>query len=257
MSVKLSSWAWHSTPDDVKGNKLIALLALADIADDEGVCRYSDDTSQAALATKARMSVSQFREVTRWLEESGYIVSTRANQTAPKTYRINMTADFRRSDSSGHTAGNQRSSAPVSGGHSSIDVFNVSNVAKKGSSPKGSRLKEDWKPSQEDLAYTAESAPSVNVNVEVENFVDYWVSKPGQGGVKLDWSRTWKTWVRRAHQRNVERGWVGTAAVSSRPAPDEVRERWLAERGITFEEYLERKDEPGWVASLRVVKRSA
>lgn len=28
------------------------------------------------------------------------------------------------------------------------------------------------------------------------NFCDYWLAKPGSGGVKLDWLRTWRKWVR-------------------------------------------------------------
>lgn len=31
---------------------------------------------------------------------------------------------------------------------------------------------------------------------EWDQFRDYWISKPGQGGVKLDWFATWRNWVR-------------------------------------------------------------
>jgi hypothetical protein len=56
-------------------------------------------------------------------------------------------------------------------------------------------------------AYVADKAPSVDVDAEVENFVDYWTARSGSGAVKLDWDATWRTWVRRAHADNVRRGW--------------------------------------------------
>ena len=68
-------------------------------------------------------------------------------------------------------------------------------------------MPEDWQPAPGEVAYAREHAPSIDIARTVEDFVDYWVSIPGQRGVRLDWSRTWQTWVRRAHDRNVERGW--------------------------------------------------
>lgn len=67
-----------------------------------------------------------------------------------------------------------------------------------GSSPpkptKGTRLAADWEPDEADRAYASERG--VDPDAEAENFRDYWLAKPGSGGVKLDWSRTWKRWVR-------------------------------------------------------------
>ena len=39
------------------------------------------------------------------------------------------------------------------------------------------------------------------------NFYDYWISKPGAGGRKSDWSATWRMWVRKE-----------SAATAGRPA---------------------------------------
>jgi uncharacterized protein YdaU (DUF1376 family) len=65
-------------------------------------------------------------------------------------------------------------------------------------SAKGSRLNSDWIPSDAMLAYAAANRPDVNALAETENFRDYWIAKPGAGGVKLDWEATWRTWIRRA-----------------------------------------------------------
>lgn len=80
-------------------------------------------------------------------------------------------------------------------------------VAQQRSDARGCRISKDWQPSSELMQYAAHKAPSVNVDRETENFVDYWVSKPGSGGVKLDWDATWRTWMRRTHDSNVSRGW--------------------------------------------------
>lgn len=69
-----------------------------------------------------------------------------------------------------------------------------------GSSPpkptKGTRLADDWEPDEENRRYATERG--VDPDREAENFRDYWIAKPGSGGVKLDWARTWKRWVRTA-----------------------------------------------------------
>lgn len=72
-------------------------------------------------------------------------------------------------------------------------------------SAKGSRLNSGWIPSDAMLAYAAEKCPRVNASSEAENFRDYWISKPGAVGVKLDWDATWRTWVRRAEQNATTR----------------------------------------------------
>jgi len=69
-----------------------------------------------------------------------------------------------------------------------------------GSSPpkptKGTRLADDWKPDEADRAYALERG--IAPDLEAENFRDYWLARSGSGAVKLDWSRTWKRWVRTA-----------------------------------------------------------
>ncbi len=64
------------------------------------------------------------------------------------------------------------------------------------------------------------------------------------------WNAAFTTWLMKAVP--------GTAPTSSSPvAIDSRRDAWLAARGITLEEYLERKDEPGWLASLEAQVRRA
>jgi hypothetical protein len=37
--------------------------------------------------------------------------------------------------------------------------------------------------------------------VEFEAFKDYWHSKPGKDGLKLDWLKTWRNWCRNSHRK--------------------------------------------------------
>lgn len=63
---------------------------------------------------------------------------------------------------------------------------------KKAAGAKGTRIPADWEP---DSVY-AKSKGMVDQEIdrEAEKFRNYWAARPGQGGVKLDWSRTWYTW---------------------------------------------------------------
>jgi hypothetical protein len=78
----------------------------------------------------------------------------------------------------------------------------------KAPTKRGTRLPADWKPTTILLEWAATKAPSVNLETETENFADYWKAKAGAGGVKTDWDATWRTWMRRTHERNVDRGWM-------------------------------------------------
>lgn len=85
-------------------------------------------------------------------------------------------------------------------------------------SNRGSRLPEDWAPSSDDLAYCREHRPDLDPRSVAEDFRDYWTAKTGTGATKLDWSATWRTWVRK------ERSPLGAAASARQPvlAADEL-----------------------------------
>jgi hypothetical protein len=233
VSVKVSSWVWHETPEEVKGNRLIALLALADIADDDGFCRFADDTSQAALASKSRMAVSTFREVTDWLEEQGYLESERASQTSRKEYRIILSAGIRRSESGGHTAGSRRShrqdsavTAPESGGHSSIDVLDVTDVEDVVPRKRGTRIPQPFVVTPSMVAWARENAPLVDGPRATLRFENYWLSKTGKDASKLDWERTWRNWMLKDQEEAERRGGPRRTTVETGQAASDI----LAER---------------------------
>jgi len=65
---------------------------------------------------------------------------------------------------------------------------------------RGTRLSDDWQPSAEEIAWAREHEPEVDWRREADKFRDYWLGKPGHGAVKLDWSATWRNWLRNARR---------------------------------------------------------
>jgi hypothetical protein len=74
----------------------------------------------------------------------------------------------------------------------------IASVKKKDSgddrSKRGSRLPADWTPSGEDREF-AESL-RLDPDAIAPRFRDFWISKPGRDGCKLDWAATWRNWCR-------------------------------------------------------------
>lgn len=75
MSVRASTWAWSL--EEVMGSEVLVLLALADQANDEGLCW----PSQEKLAPKARQSVSTLRRSLRSLEKMGLLTTITRSST--------------------------------------------------------------------------------------------------------------------------------------------------------------------------------
>lgn len=67
-------------------------------------------------------------------------------------------------------------------------------------SKKGERISDDFEPDTE-WAQAQGLSPS-EASVEAAQFVDFWRSKPGKDGIKLDWPATWRMWVRNAIKRH-------------------------------------------------------
>jgi len=61
---------------------------------------------------------------------------------------------------------------------------------------RGSRLKDDWSPSGENLAFAIGLGFSQSeVDRMTSRFRNYWLAKAGKDAAKLDWSRTWQNWA--------------------------------------------------------------
>lgn len=62
------------------------------------------------------------------------------------------------------------------------------------------RLPNDWEPSLQDIEFCQSTRPDLNPHEIASGFRDYWIAQPSAKGKKLDWSATWRNWVRNARQ---------------------------------------------------------
>jgi hypothetical protein len=92
VSVKVSSWVWHGDEtSELAGNEMILLLALADVADDNGRCRFmtdDDDLTYAGLARKARIDRSTAIRVIARLRSRGLIEQEKGARGRPNEFAI-------------------------------------------------------------------------------------------------------------------------------------------------------------------------
>ena len=88
MSGEAMVWVWTHAP--VSGARLLALLALADNADDEGMVAV--ETALATLPDKTRMSLPDVRRILQDLEDIGVIRWDDRHPTQPhmECYRLIM-----------------------------------------------------------------------------------------------------------------------------------------------------------------------
>ncbi len=61
---------------------------------------------------------------------------------------------------------------------------------------RGTRIPDDFQPDIE--AAVSEGVPRLEAERQARSFCDYWRSKPGKDGLKLDWPATWRVWYRRS-----------------------------------------------------------
>ncbi len=201
MSVKVSTAVWHDERfSGLKGNTMLAMLALADVAGDDGSVIFAKGAkrSQEALAKKARMSVATFRRATQELAELGLLEVTRESQRTENEYRVIVTAQSERSGVSGQDVESERSERSPVSGHSSIDVLNVTTdvgAAPKRVLPSGTRIPQPFIVTPAMVAWAREHAPLVDGPRSTVRFENYWIAKTGKDATKRDWERTWQNWL--------------------------------------------------------------
>jgi replicative superfamily II helicase len=61
---------------------------------------------------------------------------------------------------------------------------------------RATRLPEDWKAEQALLEWARSQRPDLDPSEEQEKFRDYYLSLSGHNGTKLDWTRTFRNWIR-------------------------------------------------------------
>lgn len=75
------------------------------------------------------------------------------------------------------------------------------NLSSRKRAATGSRIPDDFRVTPEMVAWAAANCPDVDGKYATEQFVDYWSSESGAKATKLDWTRTWQTWMRREQKQ--------------------------------------------------------
>lgn len=108
------------------------------------------------------------------------------------------------------------------------------------------KIPEGWAPPEHEVEQRRAECPSVNIEHETLQFVDWAISK---GEARADWVAAWRRWVRMSHARNVERGWKAPRVVA--PAGETPEQKWCREHGVTVDDYRQRKDDREWVEMIK------
>ena len=79
--------------------------------------------------------------------------------------------------------------------------------AKASSKKRGNRLSEDWVLPLDWGQWAIDQGwPEPAIRDQAERFKDYFLSAPGQKGVKLDWLATWRNWMRNSNSPKLING---------------------------------------------------
>lgn len=96
----------------------------------------------------------------------------------------------------------------------------VAVVEKPAPRTRGTRLYEGWEPNKSTVEKMRDElrVSGDELYREHRKFMDYFLSAPGQRGVKVDWDRAWCNWMRTAD----ERGNLGTVSRRSSKMDEKV-----------------------------------
>ena len=98
---------------------------------------------------------------------------------------------------------------------------------------RGSRLPQDWVLTKSLGEWAQSERPDLNIRQTAEQFKDYWIAQAGQKGVKLDWSATWRNWVRNSKAAKPNLYDVARLTVPMNNEPDPALEKIKADEKTT------------------------
>jgi hypothetical protein len=217
MSVKVSSWVWHEATSEVNGNELILLLALADVADDNGRCRYladDDDLTYDGLARKVRVDRRTIERLIPKLRARGLVEQTRGAKGRPNEFAILV--PWVRS-STDNVSENGESDSPTAVQDSPTDdaafpdkagsrtSYRRTDVTTRGERTRGVRIPEPFIVTKAMREWAAVEVPLVDVDSSTRVFVDYWRAAT-RNATKRDWVATWRNWLRKDQADAESRG---------------------------------------------------
>lgn len=169
------------------------LLMVANYADEQGRAWPSQDK----LAEGIEASRHTVMRALDFLEEEGLLTRERRHRAdgsrAADVIRLDLSRNLLRSKN-----GEPKSQIATA----EETITEPISKHSKGERARGSRLDAEWKPSDQSWKRALERMGStVLVELELQKFINYWLSKPGRDAVKLDWNRTFDNWIINASER--------------------------------------------------------
>jgi hypothetical protein len=168
------------------GRAKLVLLGIAN--------HFGDNGAWPSIETLARYANASERSVKRDIQELvelGELVVEVNSAPMKSQYKTNLywikveagvTTQVSRGDSSGKS------------GVTPVGTQTI-NINHKESDTRATRIPNDFSVSREMRNWAALNHPDVDIDKATLNFVDYWETKP-KNNTKLDWGRTWQTWIR-------------------------------------------------------------
>ncbi len=96
--------------------------------------------------------------------------------------------------------------------------FSASTDSDKSPRKRGSRMPKSFAIDDAMKAWATEKAPDVDLVKATDEFVDHWTGVAGKAGVKLDWTGTWRNWIRRRQT------WIDERKPSAKAASPSVKQ---------------------------------
>jgi len=252
MSTHVTSPCWKQS--SAKGSTRLVLLSLADQANDDGWCW----PSVAAIAKRCAISERSVQDhLNRLCDAGGLLEVERVERPGRSTqYRVlwgwegaeERRAELRRqhaaeqqqdttqggADSAG--VQNLRPAGPAPGGaahrgggvqDSAPRTVREPSPNRQGAQQRARRLPDDWTPLADVVAQMRQECPAIDQDLELRKFRDHWSSLGGQRGCKLDWTATYRNWIRNS---TPPRGQLG-AQPGYRQTDEQIRQERLARAG--------------------------
>jgi hypothetical protein len=222
MSIHVISAVLKCRDPELSSSRRMVMVVLANYAGDTGKAW----PSQQLIADETGCGVRSIKDHLAWLEKAGFITRHTQNLGQGNGSRTSYQIHLDRLERTAPDAGEEIAGANIARAKKreprcniphltnrqepSIDTIAKAIVAPQPPDPpeskstgrvrgaaRGNRIAPNWAPTITDYAFaSSEGMTREDINREADKFRDYWSAKSGREACKLDWSATWRNWVR-------------------------------------------------------------
>jgi hypothetical protein len=222
MSIHVISAVLKCRDPELSSSRRMVMVVLANYAGDTGKAW----PSQQLIADETGCGVRSIKDHLAWLEKAGFITRHTQNLGQGNGSRTSYQIHLDRLERTAPDAGEEIAGANIARAKKreprcdiphltnrqepSIDTIAKAIVAPQPPDPpeskstgrvrgaaRGNRIAPNWAPTITDYAFaSSEGMTREDINREADKFRDYWIAKSGREACKLDWSATWRNWVR-------------------------------------------------------------